>query len=346
MILFQNGKSFTEHKYKLENDFENEIVNSHKLFFGKDTIFIDSKKKIGSAVLGKTIPDGFLFDMSDQDNREFYLVEVELESHDFFRHIFPQITKFFSFYRNSKKQKELVGKLFEIIDTDQSLKNEFKKYLGEQEIFKFLSDLIDSSQNILMVIDGDKPELPEIMNTYSDTWGKMVKILCVKRYTHGSENVFTVDPEFETIEYISQDLPGVGEDAPPISEEFHLEGVEDSVKQIYKALKNQVLGIDDTFIFNPQKYYISIRKSKNIVFIKVRKKKIRLIIMLPEDEIRSRISDHNVKSLSDPVQNFYNGPCAAVDLHDTENIDEVIDVIRILMEQDRTEELGRVVGPR
>ena len=58
MILFQNGKRYAEIKYTLESDFEQEIIKSHKLFFGEDTVFIDAKKKIGSASLGNTIPDG------------------------------------------------------------------------------------------------------------------------------------------------------------------------------------------------------------------------------------------------------------------------------------------------
>ena len=37
-----------------------------------------------------------------------------------------------------------------------------------KEIFKFISDLVEDSQNILLVIDDEKPELEEIMNTYSD----------------------------------------------------------------------------------------------------------------------------------------------------------------------------------
>ena len=126
MILFQNGKKYIESKYTIESEFEQEIVSSHKLFFGRDVIYIDAKKKIGSHALGNTIPDGFLFDMSDPDNREFYLVEVELESHDFYNHIFPQITKFFAFFKNSKRQKELVEKLFSTVNTDAELKRQFK----------------------------------------------------------------------------------------------------------------------------------------------------------------------------------------------------------------------------
>lgn len=333
MILLQNGHKFTELKFKLESDFEKEIVQSHKAIFGKDAIYIDAKKKIGSDALGKTIPDGILFDMSDPDNREFYLVEVELESHDFYNHIFPQITKFFAFYKNTKRQKELVEKLFSTINTDSSLKRQFKKYLGEQEIFKFLNDVVDSSQNILLIIDGDKPELPEITDTYSDTWGKMVKVLTARKYVCKDESILAVHPEFETIEFSYQETPSEAEKKSTIySEELHLEGVNDNVKQVYNHLKIAVQKIDDSFIFNPQKYYISIKGTRNIVFLKIRKKKIRMVVMLPEENIRSRIRSHGVKTLSEPVQKFYNGPCAAVDVHNLENIEEIIELLKSLIE--------------
>lgn len=334
MILFQNGKKYIESKYTIESEFEQEIVSSHKLFFGRDVIYIDAKKKIGSHALGNTIPDGFLFDMSDPDNREFYLVEVELESHDFYNHIFPQITKFFAFFKNSKRQKELVEKLFSTVNTDAELKRQFKKYLGEKEIFKFLNDVVDSSQNILIVIDGDKPELPEIMDTYSDTWGKMVKIITVKKFICDQESIFSIHPEFETLEYSPQEVIPGGEIHTDISEEFHLEGVKDNVKQIYGAIKEKALSINSSFIFNPQKHYISIRGKKNIAFIYLRKAKVRLIPMMHEEDIRTRLKHHNVKTLSESVQRFYNNPCASIDINDLNNLDEIIEIIKTLINQD------------
>jgi len=101
MVLFYNGKRFVEYEFEKEADFEKEISENFKLFFGQDSIFIDAKKKIETKSLGNSIPDGFLFDLSDKDNPEFYLVEVELAKHDFFNHIFPQITKFFGFFKNT-----------------------------------------------------------------------------------------------------------------------------------------------------------------------------------------------------------------------------------------------------
>jgi len=68
MILIQDGKRYDEIKFALENDFEDLIVSAKEMIFGKDTIYIDAKKKIGTGSLGKTIPDGFLFDLSDHGN--------------------------------------------------------------------------------------------------------------------------------------------------------------------------------------------------------------------------------------------------------------------------------------
>jgi len=330
MDVFSSGKKFKEYKYQLEDDFEQEVVNSHKLFFGKKTIYIDAKKKIKSKALGGTIPDGFFFDLSDPKDPQFYLVEVELSSHSFFNHIFPQITKFFAFYKNQKQQKILVENLFSIVDKDSNLKKEFKKHLGDQEIYKFLSDIVDSSQNILLIIDGEKNELPEIMETYSDTWGRMVKHLVMKKYICDDETIFTMYPEYETIDYF-QDPPDKEQNVK-YSEEYHKEGVDDVVKAIYDSIKIQAAEIDPSLIFNPQRYYISIKAKKNLLFMKIRKKKIRLIPLMSEKEIRERISGYEVKSLSEGVQRFYNGPCAAIDIDSESHLGEVMGILRILVE--------------
>ena len=96
MILYYLNKKLTEYQFKNEAEFENIVIENSRLFFGQSSFFIEAKKKIDSKSLGSSIPYGFLFDLSDIENPEFYLVEVELTNHDFYKHIFPQLTKFFS----------------------------------------------------------------------------------------------------------------------------------------------------------------------------------------------------------------------------------------------------------
>lgn len=332
MLLFYNGKQFNEFEFDKETDFQREIVINSKLFFGRDSIFIDAKKKIETKSLGNSIPDGFLFDLSDKENPEFYLVEIELAKHDFFNHIFPQITKFFGFFKNATNQADLVEKIFAVITNDTDLKKEFKRHLGEQEIYKFLKDTVENSQNILLILDGEKSELPEITETYSDTWGKMVKQVLIKKYTNASDQIFSMHPDFESLEYVDVDGETKLEyEKKEYSEEYHFDGVSDILKQIYSQLKKELLTIDPDLIFNPQKYYISIVKDRNLAFFKVRKKKITIVVMIPENEVRQMIKHHSIKHLSEGVQRFYNGPCCAISIENELNLSEVSSVLKKLI---------------
>ena len=126
MKLFTNNKTYNQFQFDKEADFEREVVLNSKQFFGTNSIYIDAKRKIETKSLGNSIPDGFLFDLSDKDNPEFYIVEVELAKHDFYNHIFPQITKFFGFYKNPKSQNELVEKIFSFITNDNDIKKSSK----------------------------------------------------------------------------------------------------------------------------------------------------------------------------------------------------------------------------
>ncbi len=238
MIIFQNNKKFSEYRFQKEEEFEEVLKSNCKNFFGNNIIYIDSKKKIEAKALGGVIPDGILIDFSDKDNPEFYLVEIELSKHSFFSHIFPQITKFFAFFNNSKSRNELIEKVFSVINNDEGLRDEFRKYLLKKEIYKFLKDIIEKSQNILLVIDGEKFEMPEIMETYYDTWGKTVKIITIKKFNNKDEDIYTVEPEFENIEeeYIPKDDP-----VDEYPENYHLDYVvNEDVKEAYSLLKDAI----------------------------------------------------------------------------------------------------------
>ena len=46
MAIYSNGKKLDQFKFRLEADFEREIVANSKTFFGKNTIYLDTKQKI------------------------------------------------------------------------------------------------------------------------------------------------------------------------------------------------------------------------------------------------------------------------------------------------------------
>lgn len=328
-VIYRNGIRYIEKQDSLESDFERLVVINSKMFFGEKTLFVDAKKKIDNNFFGGVIPDGFLIDFSDKKNPEFYLVEVELAKHNFFNHIFPQITKFFAFYKNPTSQGKLIEKLYSIFDNDESLRNELKKEIGNKEIFKFFKDTIENSQNILLIIDGEKKELPEIIETYTDTWGKIVKVAILKEYISQLDSIFTLTPDFENIENIDTVVENLDEDKiiSVYTENFHLDDVNENIKRTYSKLKTILSEKIPTLQFNSQRYYISLRKKRNFAYLKLRKKKIEIIAMLKEEKIREKIKNHEVLSLTESVQKFYNGPCAKIEVNDEKNIDEIINLL-------------------
>jgi len=331
-IIYKNGHRYSEKVYKLEADFEKLVVDNSKTFFGEKTIFVDAKKKIDNNSLGGVIPDGFLFDFSDKKNPEFYLVEVELVKHSFFGHIFPQITKFFAFFKNTSSQGKLIEKLYSIFENDEELRQELKAKIGGKEIFKFIKDTIENSQNILLIIDGEKRELPEITETYADTWGKMVKVAILKEYrTNGSNenSIYSLSPDFENIENIDivSENQVEQKEKSTYSEQFHLKDISKDTLAIYTELKEKLLEKIPSLNFNSQRYYISLRKKRNFAFLKIRKKKIGILAMLKEEKIREKIKKHEVTTLTESVQKFYNGPCARIEITDNKNLDEIIELL-------------------
>jgi predicted transport protein len=332
--IFMNGKKFDETKFNLEETFEKIVIDNSKTLFGSKTIYFDIKSRIGSKTLGSSIPDGFLFDFKDEENPEFYLVEVELESHDFYKHMFPQITKFFAFFKNSASRNNLIEKLFYFIKGNEEIKKEFKQYLREREIYKALKDIIENSQNILLILDESKPELPEVFETYTDTWDKMVKVEILKQYTTEGLTIFTMNPDFEDIELVKLPTSETEEEEEKrYTENYHLEEVDPTIINAYEEIKAAMLNIDSSIKINPQKYYISLRQKKNFAYIDFSKRKMNIVIILPFDYGNSAIKKHKVKQLSQGVQDFYGYPCFKITLENDEDLEEIFDVLEEAYEQ-------------
>src|SRR5208337_4433592 len=134
---------------------------------------------------------------------------------------------------------------------------------------------------------------PEIVNTYTDTWGKLVKILQVKKFTNENESLICVEPDFVDIQYAPEtEVEDTGKTADEsskqvYSEEYHLDGVSESTKQSYLAIKDHIAKNYPNAALNYQKYYVGIRTDRNLAFLKLQKKKLRVVVMLPEQDVRT-----------------------------------------------------------
>ena len=70
--IISGSRILEPYQYKMEKEFEQEIIKNKNAVFGEESIYFDIKKK-----LGNTIPDAYWLDLTYQTDPTLYLVENE-----------------------------------------------------------------------------------------------------------------------------------------------------------------------------------------------------------------------------------------------------------------------------
>jgi len=226
-------------------------------------------------------------------------------------------------------------------------KSDEKGTISDKLMFKFsLKKIIDNPDTIneiledlkLLSIENVKDKLPEKAKVvFIDSKVKKVieklkkapsrKFINMIRYELNKE--YAAKEIKDSIFRISgiYKKPSQEKEVPIKTEEFHLKGINNGIKDIYLKIKDELLKVNNDIIFNPQKYYISIIHNKNIAYFTFRKRKIRLVVKLPEEEVRMKIRNYDVIHLSEGIQKFYGSPCCEVIIGNKENLDEIINLL-------------------
>jgi hypothetical protein len=196
-ILIKN-KPFEEYAYDNEDELENAVVNNKEYIFGESTVLIDYKRKVGakdSKNIG--IPDGFLIDFSNPNKPQLFYIEYELESHQLYEHIGPQIMRFYASFETGKRQ--LQKKLINIIKQDKKLNNEIitkLKSVSFDNVDSLLNNIIyDRNLGIIVVIDDQTEDFNSLLRRFSE----VPEVIVVKKYQYKNEVVLQYDPFREGI---------------------------------------------------------------------------------------------------------------------------------------------------
>lgn len=191
-VIEENGNVYNEYTYSKEAEFEEMIVANAEAIFGKDGIYFNIKKLIGTPKKGATIPDGYYLDLTFHTSPRLYLVEVELNSHDVYGHIGEQILRFgISSETDKYKMKNLL--LEDIVrDTKkQEVLNSFFERARYNNINELLDTVIfDNRPAAIIVIDEDSDELHNVMNQLTMT----TEIIEAQTYICGNKKMHRFKP--------------------------------------------------------------------------------------------------------------------------------------------------------
>jgi|ERR1043165_1852041 hypothetical protein len=189
-ILIKDGVKYFQTDFQgKESEFEKIVFTQYKHLFGDNTLLF-TKTKIQTATGIGTIPDAFIIDFGKD---KWYILEVEISNHDVYYHVVPQLTKFSSALNNQQTRKQLV-RFFENEIRNDHFKHALLLSIGKTEIFKTVSDIVDTTPELIIIIEQQHEELTSIFNSLPFK----TKINVFKTYRReGLENadsIFQIEP--------------------------------------------------------------------------------------------------------------------------------------------------------
>ena len=180
-IVVKDGVRYLPHQYKDEIELENLVGKHIEFIFGNNSLFFEKNKIKSGAGIG-SIPDGFIFLPFEQ---KWYVVEIELSQHSLYEHIVPQISKFNSEIKNPITRRNIINTFEEEIEDNPNLNYKYKNTGIKKERYKLLTEVINKSPEIVIIIDKKTKELEDVC----DSLPFVSKIIRFKTYKREGSNV-------------------------------------------------------------------------------------------------------------------------------------------------------------
>jgi len=192
-----NNKRYDLIEFDSEDEFEKAVILNSDNLFGKDTIYVDVKKRFGKKdSYNKGIPDGYLIDFTSEKQPQLYFVENELSSHDVYSHITEQLLRFSTAIKTS--QTQIRKKLLEVIKSDNVLSQNICAHLENtpfSNIDELMNFMVDRKIKIVLVID----EATTDLNDSLDVFRERPDIVTMKRYMYKNEVAYFYEPMREEV---------------------------------------------------------------------------------------------------------------------------------------------------
>ncbi len=161
-ILLKDGVKYVQHQFEKEAEFEKIVFEQYNSIFGKSSILFKKQKLKTFSGIG-SIPDGFIV---DPQKNKWYILEVELSSHDVHRHILPQITKFKTSLRNYQNRKTLIDDFDKSINANPFDFAIWQSVTNDRNTHRKITEIVDSEPELLIIIDGENQSLEEALSDF------------------------------------------------------------------------------------------------------------------------------------------------------------------------------------
>ena len=163
-MLLIDGAKFEEWNPGPEvQQFQPIIKKHYKEIFGEKSVYVEGSKIISEEGKG-SIPDAFAITLGIKP--QWYIIEIELSYKDFNSHLVPQLNNFINGMKNSRNK--IVTEFNRWIKGDDIRELEFRHMSGCKDIHEFVSDLISTQPNLIVVVEKHEKRLDEAIQIFKD----------------------------------------------------------------------------------------------------------------------------------------------------------------------------------
>jgi len=194
-MLYVDGIKYKPWVPSKEEELENLVEKNINKIFGEDILYLPLKTKLKSLSGIGSIPDGYAIGLTKP--YKWYIIEVELSTHPVFEHIVPQLNKFINGLKEPKSIKNIIEAFHKEIMKDSITEAYVKEKISPNELFWFISSMIEKEPTLVVIIDKKTRELEEACNSIPIKDKLISEFRVYERVDTGVKNAFIIDSLIE-----------------------------------------------------------------------------------------------------------------------------------------------------
>lgn len=199
-MLVGKNEQYLKVAFDSEAEIEAVVAENADLLFGPNSVYLP-QKRISTAGGAGTIPDAVVVDLGA---RQWYIVEVERESHGTWHHIAPQVSKQLAAARRSEMRKELVvSSLRQIEENDALMESVEELGVSHIDLHALVEEILEKPPLVAIPIDG----VPDDLKAWAVTLKNEVLIWEIEKYLQPETNKILYSLPKEPLQADGQSSP-------------------------------------------------------------------------------------------------------------------------------------------
>lgn len=226
-VVILDDEVYSPYSYKREEELEKLAVEHSARLFGKNTHFFNVKRKIVSkSGIGST-PDGYLVDLASD---KFFIIEVELSSHDIVHHVMNQLSRFKLAMGNSETRNDLAKFLARTARKGQKVSDT-----------DYLARIIEQGVGIFIIIDSVSEQLTEVVEHLAKD-GTDVRAIPFETYANSRNQLLHKFTTF-TKEALEREAKKWTFKWTTVPVDEHLDKTDGGLKSVFSTLSKQICSL-------------------------------------------------------------------------------------------------------